>query len=112
MAPVLMDRRAFGQRLRALRVRQALTQRELGARARLSSDFISRLENGGCSPTLDTLTKLAKGLHVSKAALVSDDYDETDDLARSIRELPELERELALKLLGTLRAHAGRAPSS
>lgn len=101
-----MNRKDFGARLRALRERQKFSQRALGRRAGLSADYISRLEHGNSSPTLDTITKLAKALRVSKAALTLEDYDEADDLAQLIRELPEIERDVAFAVLGTLRVRA------
>ncbi len=39
-----------------------LTQAELAARAGTAQAVISRIERGTMSPTLDTLTRIAKGL--------------------------------------------------
>ena len=39
-----------------------LTQKELAQRCGLRQNTISRLENGGTSPTLRTLQQLAKGM--------------------------------------------------
>ena len=47
----------------AARVSQNLTQKELSARTGIRQSNISRIENGKCSPNLETLIKLAKGLN-------------------------------------------------
>ena len=39
-----------------------LTQKELAARSGVRQSNISRIENGSCSPTVDTLQALAKGM--------------------------------------------------
>jgi predicted transcriptional regulator len=44
------------------RTEQGLTQKELAERTGIKQPNISRLENGQCSPTVDTLTALARGL--------------------------------------------------
>lgn len=40
-----------------------MTQRELAAKTGIRQSNISRIENGKCSPNLETLIKLAKGLN-------------------------------------------------
>jgi predicted transcriptional regulator len=44
------------------RTEQGLTQKELAERTGIRQPNISRLEHGQCSPTLDTLNALARGL--------------------------------------------------
>jgi predicted transcriptional regulator len=44
------------------RTEQGLTQKELAERTGIRQPNISRLERGQCSPTLDTLSALARGL--------------------------------------------------
>lgn len=39
-----------------------MTQKELAARSGLRQSNISRIENGSCSPTIDTLARIASGL--------------------------------------------------
>lgn len=63
--------RALGAKLRALREQQGLSQAELGRRARQSQSNIGRIEEGGRSCSVGTLAKLAQGLGVEPAALLS-----------------------------------------
>ncbi len=44
------------------RIEAGLTQKELAQRCGLRQNAISRLENGGASPTVRTLQQLARGL--------------------------------------------------
>ena len=101
-----MNREDFAKRLHELRQRQKLTQKALAARAGVVPDTIYRLERGKFSPSLDTLNKLAEGLGLETVALIVDNYDEADALAHLIRELPEMERQVAYSVLGALRVHA------
>ena len=57
-------RALFGRRLRALRMRNELTQGGLGQAAQLSAVAISNIERGACSPAFWRLTLLASALHV------------------------------------------------
>lgn len=59
----LADR--FGQNLRRLRARVALSQEELARLSSLHRTEIGLLENGARAPRLDTLVKLASSLEVS-----------------------------------------------
>lgn len=53
-----------GERIRRRRKELGLTLRELGKRAKVSAGFLSRLENGQISPSLDTLQAIATALDV------------------------------------------------
>jgi transcriptional regulator with XRE-family HTH domain len=57
-------RTKFGKRLRRLRRMQDVTQEQLSEKSGVSSDFISQIERGLNSPSLDTIQKLADGLGV------------------------------------------------
>jgi transcriptional regulator with XRE-family HTH domain len=54
----------FGKRVRVIRVRQGLSQEELGAKAKLHRTYISLIERGKQSATLDTMEKIAGALNV------------------------------------------------
>jgi transcriptional regulator with XRE-family HTH domain len=54
--------RAFGQVLRGLRERAHLSQEQLAAMTGLQRTYISILERGKRSPTLDTIAVLARAL--------------------------------------------------
>lgn len=58
-------RRRFAAHLRTLRAERGLTQEELAEQSGLAVDTIRRIERAAMSPTLDSLGKLAEGLHTS-----------------------------------------------
>jgi transcriptional regulator with XRE-family HTH domain len=62
-------RRVFGQRLRALRRGLDLSQEEAAHRARLHATYLSDLERGTQTPTLDVVNRLATALDVTLADL-------------------------------------------
>lgn len=65
-----MLRTAFGKILKSLRTEKGLSQEELGFRANLHRTFISQLERGLKSPTLDTLFDLCGVLEVLPSDLL------------------------------------------
>ena len=62
--PILL---AFGQKVRAIREKAGLTQREVAKRSGLDVTYISGLERSVRNPSLMSLEKLAKGLGCSMA---------------------------------------------
>ncbi len=50
--------KAFGEELRFRRDEHGLSQEEVAWRAHLSRQYVSRLELGECSPSLDTWSPL------------------------------------------------------
>ena len=62
--PVLL---AFGRRVRAIREKAGLTQREVARRSGLDVTYISGIERSVRNPSLMSLEKLAKGLGCSMA---------------------------------------------
>ncbi|HHK1716907.1 TPA: helix-turn-helix domain-containing protein [Pseudomonas aeruginosa] len=62
---------AFGKALRELRKQKRLTQEKLGFEAGLDRTYISVLELGQRSPTLDTLFSLCEVLDVSLVDLAA-----------------------------------------
>lgn len=62
--------RGFGKRLRALREKQDLSQEDLAARAGLHRTYISLIERGKQSVTLDSMEKLSDALGISVKKLM------------------------------------------
>ena len=60
----------IGDRLKALRVEQALTQEELANKAGVAPNTVARLERNETEPHMTTLRKLANALEVAPAILV------------------------------------------
>jgi transcriptional regulator with XRE-family HTH domain len=68
-----VPRDPFADRLRFLRELRGLSLRELGRRTSLSASYLSQLEQGNASPTLETMRRLADGLGVELPSLFEDD---------------------------------------
>jgi transcriptional regulator with XRE-family HTH domain len=66
MAP----RETTAKRLRELRDRRGLSQRDLAEASGVSREYIARIELGQHDPTLSTLEKLARALKVRVARLI------------------------------------------
>lgn len=64
--------KAFGERVRAVRLEQGLTQERLAEAAGLHPTFISNVERGYRVPSVPTLLRLASGLGVLPGQLVDD----------------------------------------
>lgn len=70
MASVQKHRRLLGEAVRAERKEAGFSQEKLAEKAGLSTVFISRIERGVESPSVDNLVKIAKALGVKVADLV------------------------------------------
>jgi transcriptional regulator with XRE-family HTH domain len=62
-------RKKFGKRLRYLRRDRDITQERLSELTEISVKYISRLETGHSSPSLETILKLAEALEVDVGEL-------------------------------------------
>jgi len=69
---------AIGRRVRLLRQRLQLTATELATEAGLSPGMLSKIENGGTSPSLSTLKALARALNVPLTSFFAD-FEERRD---------------------------------
>ena len=72
MSASQQHRRLLGGTIRALRYKASYSQEVLAERADLSAIFISRIERGKESPSVDSLVKIAKALKVRVRDLVAD----------------------------------------
>ena len=72
MSASQQHRRLLGETIRALRLKASYSQERLAERAELSSIFISRVERGKESPSVDSLVKIAKALKIRVRELVAD----------------------------------------
>ena len=62
--------RQMGQRIRRLREERGLSQAALAAKAKITREYVNKLEAGRYDPTLGVVQRLAKALGVSLADLV------------------------------------------
>ena len=65
----------LGKRIEELRRRRGLTTGELATRAQVTSGFISQLEHGKTSPSLETLKRIAAALEVQLTYLLLEEDD-------------------------------------
>ena len=70
--------KAFGRRLKSIREAASLTQEQVAERTHGDAKYISALENGRSSPTLDTIAGLAKALNVPVSDFVLLDGEDLD----------------------------------
>lgn len=64
--------KSFGQVLRMAREVRGLSQESLADLSGLSRTFISEIERGNASPTLDVLIRISNGLGVKLSELIVD----------------------------------------
>ncbi|HEU4475632.1 MAG TPA: helix-turn-helix domain-containing protein [Methyloceanibacter sp.] len=69
---------SIGRRVRLLRQRLQLTATEIAAEAGLSPGMLSKIENGGTSPSLSTLQALARALNVPMTSFFADFEEKRD----------------------------------
>lgn len=72
MSAIQKHRRLLGEAVRAKRKEAGFSQEKLAENADLSTVFISRIERGVESPSVDNLVKIAKALRVRVWHLVQD----------------------------------------
>jgi transcriptional regulator with XRE-family HTH domain len=72
MAARRKHRRLLGEAVRAKRTEAGFSQERLAERADLSTVFISRIERGVESPTIDNLAKVARALRLRVRDLVEE----------------------------------------
>jgi transcriptional regulator with XRE-family HTH domain len=65
-------RRLLGETVRAKRTKAEFSQEKLAEKADLSTVFISRIERGVESPSVDSLVKIARALGVRVRDLVNE----------------------------------------
>jgi transcriptional regulator with XRE-family HTH domain len=71
MLAIQKHRRLLGEAIRAARKKTGFSQEKLAEKADLSTVFISRIERGKESPTVDNLVKVARALGVRVRKLVA-----------------------------------------
>lgn len=74
-----MNNQVFAVVLKKLRVRKGLSQEEFGFQAGLHRTYVSQLERGLKSPSLNTLNKIAKVLDLKLSRLFHIMEEEAND---------------------------------
>lgn len=99
-----MDRKSFGRQLQKYRNLVGYSQEDLAERIECSPIFISYIERGQKSPSIDTLVKLSNALNVSADVLLGKEMNHfTSEKLRHIEErlnaLPVRERQRILDIM-------------
>lgn len=108
-------RRDLGRRLRALRRESGLTQAVVARHAEIGNEFVSRLENGQGSPSLDTLGRLAAALDIPVSELFQFENESptqqrtTKRLMRVLNRLGEEEIDLVLRMAEQVARYQSRS---
>lgn len=96
----MTDRKRIGKAVRELRRSRGLSQEKLAGKAHLATNWVSQVELGNVSPSIDTLRQLADGLGVPLAEIVAPDEvplrREIEDL---LHDVPPSMRVSMLKVL-------------
>lgn len=86
-----MDREAVGLKIKLTRVRENMTQEQLAERADISSSYVSAIERGKQSVSLEYMDRIADALNVPVTELLI--YEKSDGYAAEQTEtLPEREK--------------------
>jgi len=98
--------RRLGNRIRKLRNQAGLTQAQLAERVEISDEFLSRMERGLKSPSLETANRIADALGVTLAVLF--DFDapapdgEKEELLEGLKSLLAIADVREIRLVGTI----------
>ncbi len=73
----------IGEKLKALRLQQKLTIKDVSERTQLTKSLISQIENGKSLPSLKSLIALTTALGTTVGYLFSNDMDSSDAVVRA-----------------------------
>lgn len=69
---------SIGDRIKKSRNEKALSLRELASKVELSASFLSQIEQGKASPSIENLKKIATALDVRVSYLIEDEEDKVN----------------------------------
>ena len=67
---------SVGKKLKSIRKRKKITQKQLAIRTSLSPSLLSQIENGQIAASLTTLDKLAAALNIKMSYFLDEEADE------------------------------------
>ena len=102
-----MDKKAFGKQLQLYRERAGYSQEALAEQIECSTIFISYIERGEKSPSLDTLVKLANALDISVDILFGKELknytsEKLKYIVSQLKNLPSLEQQKVLDIMDSV----------
>lgn len=72
-------RQTLAQNIKQFRETRNMSQADLAFDAGISIPFLSDIERGNKWPSLETIAKIAKALHIESFQLFSPDFQQTDE---------------------------------
>ncbi len=102
-----MDKKAFGKRLQKYREQCGNSQETLAEKVGCSTIFISYIERGEKSPSINTLIKLSNALDISTDILLGYECNQYNreflkNIAKKIQVLPQKKQERILKIIESM----------
>ena len=106
-ADIIMDYSFLGKRIRAERLKRNLTQSKLAEDLEISDSYMSYIELGTKSLSLDTLIKIAKRFGISidyllQDIVISDDENTVEQFRCLIQNKSAKEKQMALDVIRTM----------
>lgn len=103
----IMDKIAFGKRIKSVRNEQKITAEALGEICSLTPTFIRHIEGGSKMPSVDSLVILCNKLNVSPDyllcdSLISDDKKDFELLWNKSKSLTPKQRVIVMAMIDTL----------
>nr|WP_206441565.1 cupin domain-containing protein [Amphritea opalescens] len=105
-----MEHLDVGERLKAIRKMNGLSQRELAKRVGVTNSTISMIEKNGVSPSVSSLKKVLSGIPISIGDFFTLELEEIEpeSIVYKAEEMPDIgSNNLSLKLIGA--RHKGRS---
>ena len=101
---MLVDSQKMGSRIQEVRKSRGITQSELAQKVDLSTKYISNIECGFKTPTMDTFIAIANALQCDANSLLSDVLDVTTSqesglVSKKLLGLPAEEQRRLLRML-------------
>ncbi len=99
-----MDIKPVGKRIQEARQAQKLTQAQLAEMVDLAPKYLSNIECGAKSPSLETLVAIANALHIDANSMLVDVLDVAPSIVTSqyterLASLPEPRRQRLIKVM-------------
>lgn len=79
----------IGHRLKAVRTKAALSQRELAKRSGVTNGFISQIEKNQVSPSVASLRKVLEGIPMSLASFFTDETEMDSEVIFRADDMPD-----------------------
>ena len=105
-----IDYKAIGERIRAERKRQKLTQGCLSEMVEISESFMGHIERGTRTLSIETLVKLANALNLGIEYIICGEYNYQPDMLPadvhdSLKKMNDNQRKVFMSIMKTLADH-------